>query len=333
MASLCIVEDPSYGGLYTRAIAPHTGSVFEQVGYVANKPLEGVQHERLDPGKPVQGYTHFLLVGSPEFLSRQTIPAGRHYGAYVLAESQFIPLEHVGWITGIPRIAVPSAMVGGALTLAHGKPVTYREVRPWGFATPPRCAINRTEIRQLLVPSWDHTAPVVLAQAEFADVMCAMLSRTQNVNLLLLGEEDSRHPVRMDMCGVNAGRVRFSTSTLAWDAADVFAALTPFTAWPWDVVYAISRRLPTVALKSHVYETFIDSLGCVGPITALDPITAQNRLGYQANSADIAQALGAFMADPTNLHARVHTAAKLFAEHTQERFATALIQALFTEQA
>lgn len=330
MAALCIVEDPASGGMYSRVIAPHASPVFDSVGYVATAPLQGLEdHRHIDMEHPVEGYSHFLLVGSPEFLAKQPTPAGWVYGAYALADTQFIPVEQTGWVDRVSRIAVPSPMTGGALQLACGKDVAWKEVRPWGFPIQPRRAISRTEIRQLLVPGWTHEAPVVLAYAEFADVMCAMLARTKNVNLLLLGEPDDRQAVRLDMNGLTEDRVQFTTSQLAWDAADVFVALNPFTAWPWDLVYALSRPLPVLAIKTHVYETFVDGIGCVGQIPAFDPIMLGQRLGYQANSADIANALASFVADPTNLHARARIAGQAFAEHTQERFAKLLITTLF----
>lgn len=332
MSALCIVEDPSTGGMYTKVVAPHAGGIFEKVGYVAEAPLPGVAESGanfLRLGEPVVGYTHFLLVGSPEFIARQPAPAGGRYGAYVLADTQFLPAEHLGWIEYIPRIAVPSQMTGAAIKLSLGTDVAYKEVRPWGFPLAPRSVINRTEIRQLLVPGWTHAAPVILAYAEFASTMCAMLSRTSNVNLLLLGEPDSQQGVRLDMCGIESSRVQFTVSQLAWDASDLYVALNPFTTWPWDVTYAISRQLPCAAINTHVYETLIEGVGCVGKIPAFDTVTVGNKLGYQANSTDIANALSGFVSDPANLHARTAIAARSFAENTPARFTRAVIEALF----
>lgn len=329
MASLCIVEDPAHGGAFTRTIAQFAqGDVFERVGYVAAAPLTGLATPHHPPETPVVGYTHFLLVGSPGFIARQP-RVDADFSAYVLADSQFIAAEAVDWVPRMARIAVPSVMTGGALRLAYNQPVAYTEVRPWGVPVAPKPIFNRTELRQLLVPAWDHTAPVVLAYAEHADTMCSVLARTKNVNLLLLGDVDAAHQLRLDMCGLEAHRVAFTTSAVAWDAADIYVALNPFTAWPWDVVHAIARQLPVAALKTYVYESFIED-GHVAPINAFDMITQGSRLSYGANSTDIANALAKFLADPVGLHTRVQVASHLMAAHTPEKFTKQLIKALFT---
>jgi hypothetical protein len=331
MAALCIVEDPATGGMYTKAIAPNARPVFEKVGYVATTPIAGFDDacNFLEIGKPVIGYSHFLLVGSPAFIARQPMPEGWLYGAYVLSDSQFIPTEEVGWVA-TPRIAVPSLMTGGALQLAYGKPLDYKEVRPWGSPEAPRSVLNRTEIRQTLVPGWDHTAPVLLAYAEHADVLCAMLSRTKWVNLLLLGDQDAGHAMRLDLHGLSPEQVVYTTSTLAWDAADLYLALNPFVAWPWDVIHAISRHLPVAAIKTYTYETLIED-GHVAPISAFDAVRIGNKLAYQANSTDIAQALSAFLAEPVSLHTRIRVASSVLGARSQKQFTTALIRALFSE--
>ena len=334
MAALCIVEEPLSEFAYTKAIAPHTGGVFERVGFIAPAPVSGLETEtcqRLEPGKPVTDYTHFLLVGSPEFIAKQPTPEGWQYGAYVLADSPFIPVEQTAWLDRIPRVSGPSAMTGGALQLAYGKPIAFKDVLPWGFPTQERHILNKTEIRQLIVPEWDHTAPVVLAYAEFADVMCAVMSRAKNVNLLLLGTEDTGHALRLDLHGVKPENVRFTTSTLAWSAADIYLALNTFTAWPWDVIHALARQLPVAAIRTHVYETLIDGSGCVGAISAFDSVSVGQKIGYQANSTDIAQALSQFTSDPLSLHVRAQVASATLAAHTPERFARRLIKTLFGE--
>jgi hypothetical protein len=332
MPALCIVEDPSLGGIYTCAIAPHTGTLFENIGYVAKDPLQGLPDlcQHIPPGTPAQGYTHILLVGSPAFIAKQPQAPGLLYGAYVLSDTQFIPAEQVGWVDAIPRIAVPSAITGGALSLASGKQLTCQEVRPWGLPVAPKSVINRTEIRQLLVPAWDHTAPVILTYAEHVDDICAMLSRTKNINVLLLGEEDAQQAVRLDLCGLKPEQVRFTKSALAWDAADLYLALNPFTAWPWDIVQALSRQLPVAAINNYVYETFIAD-GFAAPIGAFDTVTIGTRLAYKANSTDLVQTIGKFTSDPVALHTRAQIGSQTLASHTQEKFAKGLIRALFSD--
>lgn len=281
----------------------------------------------------MEGVSHILLIGDPDFLHRQPIVPSLVYGAYVLCSSNFVAVEHMSWYGPgkVERVAVPTKLTGAALGIAYGTTVEAATVVPWGYPEAHDTTINRTEIRQLLAPHWDHRAPVVLAEAEYADSVCAALARTQHMNALLLGSEDQRHATRIGMHNIDSSRVAFTTSRLAWDAADIYLSLKPCTYWPWDVAYALSRHLVTATLKAHVYEVFSDQYNCTIGMSAYDAVM-DGPLCYRANSTDILLALQTFLSDVPGHTTRTCLGAEAFAARTPEVFTRSLMKALFNAQ-
>ena len=326
MASLFIVEEGSK--VFTKVISDNLPEAFEGSGYIAAYPVEGIKGAYLEPGKPCIGYTHILLIGSPQFVQKQPITPSLAYGAYVLSPSQFIPAESVGWMSQITKIATPCTLASAALNLASNTEVKIPSVLPWGYEYQSPLAINRTEIRQLLVPSWDETRPVILAQSEFTNLILASVSRGLPINVLFLGEAPTNLQTLLDAYSLKPEQVKYTKSNLAWKASDLYISLTN-NAWPWDATLALSHRLPIAVPKVYAGETLTTELGVAIPISAFD-MGPTLLAGYTPNSADIADAINRFLNEPQKMHVLANNGEKFFLKRTPKLFTQELITALFT---
>lgn len=327
MPKLFIVEEPSLGGMFTKAIDGHA-PMFEGVGYIGT-PIEGIKAEHVGSGTPA-GYTHILLIGSPEFLNKQPIVDGFVYAAYALPAVPYIPLEQLSWVPKIAKIATPCTMTSMAIQMAIGDDRKISFITPWGYPRQATLVINKTEVRQLLVPTWDEKKPVILAPAEHHMAVCTAVSRGVHANLLFLGKEPEGFQTTLDLLSLDRGCVKFTESQIAWVAADLYLSLNAAVAWPWDAVYALSHSIPVALPKSHACETFIDGMMAALPISAFD-VSMGSSPHYVPNSADIAAAIDGFVRDPQTAFVKAAAGAQILCDRTPAMFTRDVVASLFSE--
>lgn len=325
MAKLLIIEKPSYKGLYTKAIEPHIGDVFESVGYVSATPMDGVRAQHVPSGAPCPGYTHVLFVGDPEFLSQCSMPEGLRYGAYVLSPTQFIPVEHAGWARRV-KLAAPSAVVGAALGLAAETELSVSEILPWGVPSVPEQVLNKSEYLQLIAPEWSPGKPTIITPIQNAPKVCAALSRCDKVRAVFVGAPADKE-LLLNTFSLTPEHIAFTTAKHVWNAADIYLSLEPYTAWPWDVIKALSMSIPTMVPNAHVYQTLIAKKFAL-PVDAFDTCNT-NGLAYTSNSTDIANAVETFLSNKHKAYALAAHGQSFFKDRTAEVFARELIKALF----
>jgi hypothetical protein len=319
------------GGIFTKAVVQHIPQgVFDGCAYIARNHLRDVACEHIPLGSPCRGYSYCLIVGTPRFIMQHYAQAGGAVvGVYALPQTQFVPIDQVAWLNTPMRVATPSVMSSEALRLAADNSTRITEVPLWGAAAQPETCINRTEIQQTLAPEWKGLGTVVMAHVSCARLALAALAKLPSVRAILLGSVPAeQRSSLLSLYGIDPKRVCVTQSELAWRAADLYISVDPVCYWPWDVMTAISYRVPVACIETHVYESIISHGECALNIAAHDAICGEET-AYCTNSSDIAAAISNFCQNRISAQIRADNAQRVYSCRTPKMFTEQLIRELF----